>query len=170
MAAASLLGASSDDNRLLIVQQGTNDAKIAIEGSRNTVTTDQDYLGGLGGRNQAETRVEGDDNFVNAQQFGSNGLKLEITGNRNNAAGNFAALIPAGTQPGYYLQEGFNSRIDGRITGNANLSGAQQLGDSNLIVFLVSGDDNEAYFQQFGNGNTADLSQNGTANVAMFRQ
>lgn len=161
----------SNDNQILIDQMGTNDALVEVEGDRNYVVTRQGLTGGLGGTNQADTRVIGDDNRVDLLQEGRNSFALTIEGNgNNNTVGFSSALATTGLAVGSYVQQGFGNSATLTVTGDANLSALLQTGMDNSLLVTIQGDANEALLRQIGNGNTAGLNQNGIANVAMILQ
>lgn len=171
-AALSLLG-ESDRNSVRIDQMGSNDATVTVEGDDNVLLTDQGYLAGAGGTNNAELGVTGNDNRAELGQNGDgNTMVLLIEGDfNNNVAGGFtSAIVPSGALPGVYIQAGVLNSAVATVEGDANVSSWFQSGALNTILMTVTGDENEAYLRQIGNGNSAGLNQSGRGNVAVLLQ
>ncbi|MBL4918893.1 hypothetical protein [Szabonella alba] len=168
VAILSLQGSSSR-NKVLIDQMGTNDALTEIAGDRNVITTRQGLEAGLGGTNQAETRVTGDDNRADLLQSGRNSALILIEGNGNNNTTGFSMDL-ADLAVGSYEQRGFGNSASVAVLGDANMSALLQNGLDNSILLSVQGNENEAVLRQIGNGNAAGLTQNGIANIALIQQ
>ena len=164
----AVVGVGSDDNDVLVYQNGINDASVTITGSRSDLELRQDFLSGIGGRNLATIDIVGDETLLTVDQQGVNTLTLDVTGDRTNRAAFTRGR--AGLTPGRIDQRGDGNAARGEIVGDDNVTAMLQDGDLNDILLRVTGRSNESEFLQSGDGNTARLMQNGTANRATFRQ
>lgn len=186
MAAVSILGGASDDNQVLVQQDGTNDASVTVTGSLNDVTVNQGLLLGAGGTNLATVSITGDSNLLDILQEGDNeglyGVLVTIDGSGNNslAAGPFdglfgSALTASGLSAGQVVQQGTDNLIDIKVgnlvpASDNNLFAFRQTGNDNAINGTINGDANQAVVYQSGNSNTANFTQTGGENFLLVLQ
>ncbi len=130
-------------NRILLVQKGTNEISVTVQGDENDFTGLQDYNGATGGtRNTATAVIIGDQNFGRLTQRGENSFSLSIAGSNNNNAGGFKYAGATGLLDGDFVQIGEN-----------NVATVDAFGDANLFAFIQDGDDNELLTSILGSEN-----------------
>lgn len=158
-------------NRILLVQMGTNDINVTVQGNENDFTGLQDYDGATGGtRTTATASITGDQNVGRLTQRGENSFSLSITGSNNNNAGVFNYAGATGLLDGDFVQTGENNTTAVDVFGDSNLFAFIQNGDDNELLTSIIGSDNQSAVQQTGAQNFTDLRQSGKGNGALIRQ
>lgn len=166
------LNQTGSGNTQDISQDGRNNFvdTVTQTGDDNSATIDQighknviDSLTQDGNGNSAAVELRGNNNGGSASQNGSSpwggATSLEI---RAFSAGSRAEGV--GIAQGVFLQDGGYNDLDHSVTGNDNLTGVQQLGDSNNYTGTVVGDRNELALLQDGNGNNSSVVLTGDDN------
>lgn len=160
----------SDNNRILVLQNGTNTFVLELEGDGNDFTSDQGYDASLGGDNEATVRLVGNGNVGRLTQLGDNFFTLDLTGDDNNATAfddDFDAIEQAA---GVFNQTGEGNESDITVDGSSNRFGFSQTGDRNAMFAMIMGAGNQMALAQTGSDNLAFVSQNGQGNRATVRQ
>ncbi len=171
----NIFGADSDNNSVLVDQNGTNTADVDL----GTVGggSDNDFTVVQTGTNTATVELEaGNSNHLNLSQSGGSGganvASIFISGSFNNNAGIFggAADGAAGAlTPGDVFQDGSLNTIDievgqDLVPSNSNLMAFNQVGTGNEISGTIDGSNNQVAVVQNGGSNLANFTQLGGGN------
>lgn len=160
----------SDNNRILVLQSGTNRFVLDLEGDSNVFSSTQGYDHSDGGDNVAVVRIIGNGNIGHLSQSGNNVFELTLTGDDNNAMVFDRDFDSVGQTAGALNQTGDRNRAAFTVDGSSNRFGFTQTGTMNAAIATISGSGNQMALAQLGSDNIAHLFQIGQNNRAIVHQ